>query len=57
LAGIRPGDVILGFDDKQLEMDAYDFLDYVALNYIVGDEVQVNIVRDGKPLKLPMRLR
>jgi S1-C subfamily serine protease len=56
-AGIRPGDIILGVDDKQLDnMDVIDFLKYVRRNYLIGDQVTVNILRDGKRLNLPMTL-
>ncbi len=55
-AGIRAGDIILGFDGKRLEMDAYDFQTYVRREYLAGDTVQVELIRDGKPLTLPMKL-
>lgn len=56
-AGILPDDVILGFDGLRLEMDVDRFLKYVERNYLVGDRVTVNLVRDGKRLDLPMTLR
>ncbi len=56
-AGVREGDIVLGFDGKLLEMDAYDFLSYVRGNYVVGDQVTVNILREGQRLSLPMTLR
>jgi serine protease Do len=55
-AGIRAGDVIVGFDDKRLEMDVDGFLRYVQRNYLVGDRVTVNVVRDGKRVNLTMTL-
>jgi predicted metalloprotease with PDZ domain len=55
-AGIRPGDIILGIDDKRLEMDADGFLGYVQRNYLAGDRVTVNILRDGKRKNLTMTL-
>jgi S1-C subfamily serine protease len=56
-AGIRPGDIILGVDHKQLDnMDVIDFLRYVRRNYLIGEQVTVNILRDGKRLNLPMTL-
>ena len=56
-AGIRPGDIILGVDDKQLDnMDVIDFLKYVRRNYLIGEQVTVNILRDGQRLNLPMTL-
>ena len=56
-AGIRAGDIILGFDDRPLEMDAYDFQDYVAQQYLMGDEVTVNLIRNGQRHNLPMTLQ
>jgi S1-C subfamily serine protease len=56
-AGIRVGDVILGVDGKELEMEASDFIHYVSRNYLVGDRVTVNLLRDGKRLDLVMPLK
>lgn len=56
-AGIRAGDIILGFDDTTLELEAYDFLRYVRGHYLVGDTVKVNLIRDGKRTSLKMKLR
>jgi serine protease DegQ len=57
-AGIRPGDIILGVDDKQLDGgDVIDFLRYVRRTYLIGDRVTVNLLRDGKRMNLPMTLR
>jgi S1-C subfamily serine protease len=55
-AGVRPGDVILGVDDRRLELDADGFRRYVRREYLAGDRVWLNLVRDGKPLKLPLTL-
>jgi S1-C subfamily serine protease len=56
-AGIRPGDIILGVDDRQLDgMDVIDFLRYVRRTYLIGDRVTVNLLRDGKRMNLPMTL-
>ena len=56
-AGVRPGDVILGIDGQPMEMDLLDFLRHVRHNYLVGDQVTVSLLRDGKRLNLPMMLR
>jgi serine protease Do len=56
-AGVRAGDVILGVDGKRLDVDADEFLRYVQRSYLVGDRVEVNLLRDGKRLDLPMTLR
>jgi S1-C subfamily serine protease len=55
-AGIRPGDVILGLDDKLLEMHSADFLNHVQGNYLTGDRVTVNIIREGKRMSVSMTL-
>lgn len=56
-AGVSEGDIILGFDDRILELEAYDFLSYVRRNYLVGDRVTVNVIRDGKRIELKMNLK
>jgi serine protease Do len=55
-AGVRINDVILGFDGKQLEMTFRQFDAHVRLNYRVGDEVMVNLIRTGKRLDLKLKL-
>lgn len=55
-AGIKPGDIILGFNNERLKLDAYEFLRYVRATFVVGDEVTVNLIRDGKRMDLPMTL-
>ena len=56
-AGVRERDIILGFDGKQLEMNAYNFLSHVRENYLVGDNVTIDVLRGDKRLSLPMKLR
>jgi hypothetical protein len=55
-AGVRPGDVIVGMDDKPLEMTMAQFNAYVRLNYKVGDKVTYNVIRDGQRVNVPMTL-
>jgi hypothetical protein len=55
-AGIQGGDIILGFDDRVQDMDAFAFQYHVQSNYLIGDRVTVNLIRDGKRLNLPMTL-
>ena len=55
-AGVQEEDIILGFDDVRLEMKAYDFLKWVRQNYLIGDRVTIHVLREGKTLKLPLRL-
>jgi S1-C subfamily serine protease len=55
-AGVRAGDVILGVDGRPFETDAGGFVRYVQSNYLIGDKVTLNVLRDGKRLDLPMTL-
>ena len=55
-AGIRSGDIVLGFNNETLEMDLYDFYKHVRETYIVGETVTVNLIRDGKRLDRKMTL-
>ncbi len=57
-AGIRPGDIVLGVDDRKLDgMDAGDLYQFVRREYLVGDQIQIDLLRDGKRLRLPVTLR
>lgn len=56
-AGILEGDIILGLDDQRLDMDVTGFNNYVRGNYLVGDRVTVNLLRDGKRHNFSMTLR
>jgi hypothetical protein len=55
-AGIRQDDIILGIDNKSLEMTMLQFNTYIRLNYKIGDRITFNIIRNGKRLDLPMTL-
>jgi serine protease Do len=55
-AGIRAGDIIIGADGRDLEMNMLQFNVWVRLNYRVGDTITYDILRDGKPHKIPMKL-
>ena len=55
--GIRSGDIILGIDDKRLEGTDVDLQEYVRKEYLIGDRLVVNVLRDGKELRLEWTLR
>ncbi len=55
-AGIRAGDIIVGIDDRKLEMSMLQFNAYVRLHYKVGDRIMLRILREGKRLEVPMTL-
>ncbi len=38
-------------------MDVDGLRDYVRREYLVGDRIQVNLLREGKRLSLPMTLQ
>ncbi len=55
-AGFQGGDVILGIDGRPLDMTMEDFLDVVRREYLVGDTLALNVLRDGKALKVSITL-
>lgn len=56
-AGIRAGDIILGVDDRKMEMEESEFIHFIRHNYVRGDVVKVNVLRGTERLSLPMKLR
>lgn len=55
-AGIRPGDIIIGLNDEDMRMSLDEFRRYVQSYYIAGETVTVNIIRNGKPVRVRMTL-
>jgi hypothetical protein len=55
-AGIRANDIVIGIDDRALEMTAVQFGVYIRLNYHVGDRVVFNLIRNGKRANVPLTL-
>jgi Peptidase family M28/PDZ domain/PA domain len=53
-AGLKAGDVMVQFGDKPIK-NLYDFTDALRRSK-VGDVVQVTVIRDGKPLTVPVKL-
>jgi membrane-associated protease RseP (regulator of RpoE activity) len=53
LMGVQPGDVIIGVNNEPLEMTMLEFLGYVRKNFLTGDRITLNIIRDGKRMDLP----
>jgi S1-C subfamily serine protease len=49
--------VVIGFDGKAVEGKWTDLLGHVRRNYLVGDVLTVNVVRDGKPVDVKLTLR
>src|SRR5262249_23471093 len=55
-AGIRQNDIILGVDNKTLEMSARQFSAFIRLTYQIGDRVTFNLLRNGQRLNVPLKL-
>lgn len=55
--GIQKDDVIIGIDGKSIDGAMDDFLGYVRRNYLVGDKVTFNLIRDGKKVDAEMILK
>ncbi len=55
--GLRQGDVVVGFDGQAVSGAMDDLLGHVRRNYLVGDKVTVNVLRDGKPVALVLKLK
>jgi membrane-associated protease RseP (regulator of RpoE activity) len=56
-AGVRQGDVVIGFDGQAVDGEMADLLGHVRRNYLVGDKVTVNLLRDGKPVDVELVLK
>jgi predicted metalloprotease with PDZ domain len=56
-AGVKGGDVVIGFDGQAIDGGISQLLGFVRRNYLVGDEVTVNLVRAGKPMELRLKLK
>ena len=56
-AGVHGGDMVLCIDDQPLEMTVDQFLAHVRKNYLVGDRITLSVLRKGKRLDLPLKLR
>jgi hypothetical protein len=55
-AGVQINDVIIGADHRPLEMTARQFDVWVRLNYRVGDELTLNVLRAGQRVDLRLKL-
>ena len=55
--GIQKDDVIVGIDGKNVDGTIDDFLGYVRRNFLVGDKVTFNLIRDGKKVDAEMTLK
>ena len=54
--GLREKDVVIGVNGQQVRMNSRQFNAYLKLNYKVGDELPLTILRQGQRLELKLRL-
>jgi hypothetical protein len=55
-AGVQAGDVLVGIDRELVDLDAEGVRALVRREHLVGDRVQLIVLRDGKRLTLPLTL-
>lgn len=56
-AGVRAGDVVVGFDGAAVEGTIRDLLGYVRRNYLVGDTLIVDVLRGGERVGVRLVLK
>jgi serine protease Do len=56
-AGLKPGDVVIGFNGAGVDGDMSDLLGHLRRNYLVGEVVTVDVVRNGERVNLSLTLR
>jgi serine protease Do len=56
-AGVKGGDILIGYDGKAVEGDVSKLFGYVRRNYLVGDELTINLIRDGRRVDLKFLLK
>lgn len=55
--GVQVNDVILGVDERKLELSMDEFLGFVRQNYLVGESMTLNVLRNGKRVDLKVTLK
>ena len=56
-SGLKPNDIILGLEGQKMHMDVDQFVRKIQREYLVGDTVTVEILRDNKPMRLTLVLK
>jgi S1-C subfamily serine protease len=56
-AGVRGWDILIGFDGVAIEGSVNNLYAYVRRNYLVGDEVTINLIREGRRVDLKLLLK
>jgi hypothetical protein len=55
-AGVQAGDIVVALDDRTPDMTVSEFRAFIRREFLVGDTITLTVVRDGKPLKIPLKL-
>jgi serine protease Do len=55
--GVVKGDIIVGLDGKPMDGTMEDFLGHVRRNYLVGDTVTIDLMREGMPFSVTLKLK
>jgi hypothetical protein len=55
--GIQEDDIIIGVDGRRLELTMSQFRYFIRESFLVGDRVVFNLIRNGKRMDLPVRLK
>jgi S1-C subfamily serine protease len=55
--GVREGDIIIGIDNQVMHMTVGEFLAYIRRNFLVEERITLNVIREGKRIDLPMKLK
>lgn len=50
--GVQGGDIIIGVNSEPLEMTMREFLGYIRRNFLTGERITLNIIRNGKRMDL-----
>jgi S1-C subfamily serine protease len=56
-AGLQKDDVIVGLNGKGIDGTMDDFLGFVRREHLVGDQVTLDILRDGKAMEIRLTLK
>jgi serine protease DegQ len=56
-AGVKPGDVLVGYNGQPVNGTIDDLLGHVRRNYLVGDRLTLNLFRNGKPIEVVVVLK
>jgi S1-C subfamily serine protease len=55
--GLQMGDVVMGLNGKGIDGTMDDFLGHVRREYLVGEQVTLNIIRGEKPIEIKLTLK